>query len=119
MKRDEVRRLRAHGRNTSTRAVPELLPGPLGVPASSWLKDRSAHSNVTDRTKARPGAEKMSANTMRYRPLAYLSACGAPRGARRDPIGLRFSARHPLIHEGDLAKPRMRLASRERLRAAL
>jgi hypothetical protein len=96
MKRDEMRRLRAHGRNMSTRAVPELPPGPIGVPARSWLKDRSAHSSVTDRTKAGPGAE----NT---------SAIGAPRGApRRDPnrivdtIGLRFSARHPPQSRGEL-----------------
>jgi hypothetical protein len=69
MKRDEVRRLRAHGRNMGARAVSELPPGPLGVPARSWLKDRSAHSSVTDRTKAGPGA--------------VTAAIGAPRGARR------------------------------------
>ena len=46
-------------------------------------------------------ADRTSANSMRYRPLAYLSACGAPRGARRVSArkrgtkGLRFSARHP------------------------
>jgi len=40
--RDEVRRLRAHVRNTSSRAVPELPPGPLGVPARNWLTPRQA-----------------------------------------------------------------------------
>src|SRR5680860_1635400 len=41
-----------------------------------------------------------AANSVRYRPLGYLSACGAPRGAcrirqrMRTPKGLRFSARH-------------------------
>jgi len=40
--RDEVRRLRAHVRNTSSRAVPELPPGPLGVPARNWLTFRQA-----------------------------------------------------------------------------
>ena len=68
MERDEVRRLRAHVRNMSARAASELPPGPLGVPARSWLKDRSAHSSVTDRTKAGPGA--------------VTAAIGAPRGAR-------------------------------------
>src|ERR1044071_843684 len=56
VKRDEVRRLRARVRNMSARAVPELLPDPIGGPAGSQRKDRSAHSSVTDRTKARPGA---------------------------------------------------------------
>jgi hypothetical protein len=35
--RDEVRRPRAHARSMSTRAAAELPPGPLGVPARSWL----------------------------------------------------------------------------------
>jgi hypothetical protein len=42
MKRDEVRRLRAHVRNMSARAASELPPGPLGVPAWSRLTPRQA-----------------------------------------------------------------------------
>ena len=108
-----MRRLRAHGRNMSTRAASELPPGPIGAPAWSRLKDRSTHSSVTDRTKAGPGAVWTPQMSMRdfsdalpasglLERICYLSACGAPRGARRDlarsrtPIGLRFSARHPL-----------------------
>ena len=117
MKRDEVRR---HGRNMSTRAASELPPGPIGVPAWSRLKDRSARSSVTDRIKAGPGAVWTPQMSMRYRPLAYLSAFfdalpasgllermwraerrspRFPKGSRT-PIGLRFSARHPLMPRG-------------------
>ena len=42
-RRDEVRRPRAVSQD-GTRAAAELPPGPLGVPARSWLKARSAHS---------------------------------------------------------------------------
>ena len=67
MKRDEVRRPRASSQR-GTRAAAELLPGPLGVPARSWLKARSARGCVTDRTKARPAAEKMPCLARREAP---------------------------------------------------
>src|SRR6185312_4501905 len=55
---DGVRRLRAFSQE-GTRAALELPPGPLGVPARSWLTDRSAQfACATDRTKAGPGAGK-------------------------------------------------------------
>ena len=40
--RDEVRRSRVLSQQ-DTRAAPELPPGPLGVPARSWLTDRQHH----------------------------------------------------------------------------
>src|SRR6185436_15158993 len=65
---DEVRRLRASSQR-GTRAALELPPGPLGVPARSWLTDRSAQfACATDRTKAGPGAAT--------------AVIGAPEGAR-------------------------------------
>ena len=74
-----MRRLRAFSQE-GTRAASELPPGPLGVPARSWLTDRSAQfACATDRTKAGPGAAtaaKEHALTLRC-----LSACGAPEGA--------------------------------------
>jgi hypothetical protein len=85
VKRDEVRRPRASSQR-GTRAAAELLPGPLGVPARSWLKARPAHSSVTDRTKARPAAEKTPRLARREAP-----ACRKARAIRI----LRFSARHP------------------------
>ena len=54
-RRDAVRRLRAVTQD-GTRAALELPPGPLGVPARSWLTDRLARSSATDRTKAGPDA---------------------------------------------------------------
>src|SRR6185437_5765917 len=65
---DEMRRLRASSQR-GTRAALELPPGLLGVPARSWLTDRSAQfACATDRTKAGPGAAT--------------AVIGAPRGAR-------------------------------------
>ena len=43
--RGTVRRLRASSQR-GTRAAAELLPGPLRVPARSWLKARPTHSRV-------------------------------------------------------------------------
>ena len=65
MERDEGRRPRARVRNMRTRAASELPPGPIGAPARSWLKDQSARSSVTDRTKAGPGAVWTSQMSMR------------------------------------------------------
>jgi hypothetical protein len=91
MKRDEVRRLRASSQR-STRVASELLPEPLGVPARSWLIDR-----LTPATKSEARCRKDVANEHALPPafakpasvgearLAYRCACGAPRGARRDP----------------------------------
>ena len=63
-----MRRLRASSQR-GTRAALELPPGPLGVPARSWLTDRSAHfACATDRTKAGPDAAT--------------AVIGAPEGAR-------------------------------------
>src|SRR6185295_13082249 len=64
---DEVRRLRASSQR-GTRAALELPPGPLGVPARSWLTARSARRCATDRTKAGPDAAT--------------AVIGAPEGAR-------------------------------------
>jgi hypothetical protein len=92
--RDGVRRPRVLSQQ-GTRAAPELPPGPLGVPARSWLKDRSARLSVTDRTKAGPAA--------------VIAVTGAPRGARAIPQGsratsLRFSARHPPLGARSLTR---------------
>ena len=97
MRRDGVRRLRASSQR-GTRAASELPPGPLGVPARSWLTDRSAHSSATDRTKAGPGAGKRRDWRAARRPRM-------PRGTSHK--DLRFSARHPPF------TPRTREASRQ------
>ena len=81
MKRDGMRRLRAHGRNMSARAVPELLPDPIGGPAGSQLKDRSARSSVTDRTKAGPGAVWTPRLARREAPAALRKESGHHRFA--------------------------------------
>jgi hypothetical protein len=62
MRRDGVRRPRAWLRKSGTRAASGLPPGPLRVPARSWLKARSAQRCATGRTKAGPDAEQDSAN---------------------------------------------------------
>ena len=85
-----MRRLRALSQR-GTRAAAELPPGPLGVPARSWLMDRSAQF-VARRTGRKQG------------PLPETSAIGAPeapacRKARAIRI-LRFSARHPPSYPG-------------------
>ena len=67
-RRDEVRRLRASSQR-GTRAAAELPPGPLGVPARSWLTARSAHS-------MRDGPDESRARCRKT------SAIGAPQGAR-------------------------------------
>ena len=73
-RRDEVRRPRASSQR-STRAALGLPPGPLGVPARSWLKARSAHSRATDRTKAGP----VAAHAVNWRAARRL------RAARHEP----------------------------------
>ncbi len=98
-RRDGVRRLRALSQQ-GTRAAAELPPGPLGVPARSWLKARSARGCATDGLKQGP--------------LPETSAIGAPRGARV-PQGTShkdfalFGAPSPLIRrraEGPVSKDR-------------
>jgi hypothetical protein len=68
--RDGVRRPRVLSQQ-DTRAVPELPPGPLGVPARSWL---TLVGNFRPTEKAGPGADRSPQMSMRYRPPAYLSA---------------------------------------------
>ena len=78
VKRDEVRRPRASSQR-GTRAAVELLSGPLGVPARSWLKARPTPRCVQTGLKQGPlpeNAAKEHALTLRC-----LSACGAPEGA--------------------------------------
>jgi hypothetical protein len=58
VRRDEVRRPRVHARSMSTRAASELLPGPLGVPARSWLTTAARSSDRRQNRKARPDAEQ-------------------------------------------------------------
>jgi hypothetical protein len=60
-KSDEVAAPAGRTRKSGTRAVPGLRPGPLRVPARSWLK----------------------ACVLRYRPSAYLSARDKPKSAAR------------------------------------
>jgi hypothetical protein len=58
-----------------------------------------------------------AANSMRYRPLAYLSACGAPRGARRDPKRIADTHRFALFGAPSPSArniSRMLVASRQR-----
>jgi hypothetical protein len=128
-RRDGVRRPRALSQQ-GTRAASELLPGPLRVPARSWLIARPHHpekpvglSDQRCETYAGNGKRGPVPNRLRRRremtcasarssraffnalPLRYLSACGAPRGASAIPQGsratsLRFSARHPPRFEG-------------------
>ena len=68
-------------------------PGPLGVPARSWL---TLAGEFRPAEKAGPDADRPPQMSMRYRlealsaffdalSLRYLSACGAPRGARAVP----------------------------------
>jgi len=112
MKRDEVRRLRASSQR-STRVASELLPGPLGVTARSWLIDR-----LTPATKSEARCRKDVANehalpappafakpaSVGEARLAYRCACGAPSGARRDPKRIvdtkRFALFIPLHLKG-------------------
>ena len=147
MRRDEARRPRVLLQQ-GTRAATELPPGPLRVPARSWLKARSARGCVTDRTKARPAAEQtpqMACACLAHvrgaffcalplrcfsaffdaLPLRYLSACW--RAERRPPhpvteadtTSLRFSARHPPKKRGEKNKARARRASRKRVRMSM
>ena len=104
MRRDEVRRLRASSQR-GTRAALELPPGPLGVPARSWLTDRSAHSSATDRTKAGPVAGKTLVD--------WRAAEGArvPQGTSHKDFAL-FGAPSPLT-------PRTRHASRQGARMSV
>jgi len=92
MKRDEVRRLRASSQR-STRVASELLPEPLGVPARSWLIDRLTPATKSEARCRKDVANEHALPASRLREarfggearLAYRCACGAPRGARRDP----------------------------------
>jgi hypothetical protein len=91
MKRDEVRRLRASSQR-STRVASELLPGPLGVTARSWLIDR-----LTPATKSEARCRKdvanehaLPASRLREARFGGRSKAGLqlrvwPSGARRDP----------------------------------
>ena len=75
----------------SLRAAPEPPPGLLGAPARSWLRGSPYASRGTGNEKRGP-VPIDAANGMRLgsllwcifdaRSLRYLSACGAPRGAR-------------------------------------
>jgi hypothetical protein len=67
VRRDGVRRLRASSQR-GTRAALELPPGPLGVPARSWLTARSAQF-AARRTGRKQG------------PVPENAVIGAPRGA--------------------------------------
>jgi hypothetical protein len=78
---------RESGPQPGTRAASGLPPGPLGVPARSWLKARSAQRCATDRTKAGPDAGKVRDWRAARRP-----PCPA---TDTDTKGLRLSARHP------------------------
>jgi hypothetical protein len=65
-RRDGVRRLRAFSQE-GTRAALELPPGPLGVPARSWLTDRSAHSLRDGPDESRARCRKRPQKSMRLR----------------------------------------------------
>jgi hypothetical protein len=71
-----------------TRAASELPPGPLGVPARSWLTRPEAEFDPASWTKAGPDA----GNVRNWRAERCPPRSQKDRGA----IGLRFSARHPL-----------------------
>ena len=99
-------------RKIGTRAAPELRPGPLRGPARSWLTTVGSISNAIRpslnkergaKTKRRGGP---AGHLRRKRGPAFSNrrdwrAERRPRGPRkdRDTIGLRLSARHPLIGE--------------------
>src|SRR6185312_11101908 len=100
---DEMRRLRASSQR-GTRAALELPPGPLGVPARSWLTARSAQF-AARRTGRKQG------------PVPENAVIGAPRGACV-PQGTShkdfalFGAPSPLIRsrgEGPVSKDRGKL----------
>src|SRR5690242_21854460 len=92
MKRDEVRRLRAHVRNMSARAASELPSGATRVPAWSRLTLRQA-------IRGDAGGEKQGPVPTRRPRLARREALAS--GDRCGTIGLRFAARHPPSLEGE------------------
>ena len=83
---------RGFGSLPSTRAVPGLPPGPLGVPARSWL--------TFGRALSASGLLERSVQSGKQGPAPDKRRCWRaerrPRAARHEPYGLRFSARHPL-----------------------
>jgi hypothetical protein len=87
---------RVRSRRQDTRAAAGLPPGPLRVPARSWLTTWGL-IGLQPESRARRRTNVANKHAL---PLCYLSACGAPRGARvpqgTNHNGLRFSARHPL-----------------------
>jgi hypothetical protein len=165
--RDGVRRPRTSSQR-STRAASGLLPGPLRVPARSWLTtwmsalpafghlERSRvlacgpGSNIQTESEARCSLNRrkmsMRSECAEAAPCAQVARSAVAhenervwRAERRPPlfskgradtIGLRFSARHPLIlrraegpsrriDEGPPARPGCAPASRQGSRSAL
>ena len=106
MKRDEVRRLRAHVRNMSARAASELSPGPLGVPAWSRLTPRQAIRGDAGGEKQGPVPTRRPRLACREAPAASGDRCGT--------IGLRFLARHPPSLEGELFDMTLRVCAARR-----
>lgn len=106
-RRDGVRRPRALSQQ-GTRAASELLPGPLRVPARSWLIARPHHPEkpvgLSDRMmrdlcrqrKARPGAEPFEEtprNDMRFGCAEAAPCAQVARSAVAHPIDARVARR--------------------------
>jgi hypothetical protein len=106
--RDGVRRLRVCARSMSTRAASGLPPGPLGVPARSWLTTGGPFGCSRHRKRGPVCSAKDAADWRAERRPPWSQK---DRGA----IGLRFSARHPLTSmRGDTIQTPDAKASRQR-----
>ena len=107
-----VRRLRVWLRKPGTRAAPGLRPGPLGVPARSWLTTVRSLPNAFPSRRLWSGRGS-GALTAKARPGDRTNAAMARRKAPRVPtrdasqLDLRFSARHSprLSRWGDQQSP--------------